>query len=135
VYCGGQVHPDAELSAVISLDWMDLDGMGESVGEAVVALGATGGNVTMGAVTVINTLNASSAPAVLAPITDQLGTLNWDHGTLGTQHTRSAPPYGADDGVLDVTMTPFRADNTGITDATAALQAAIDFSRHNYLAL
>ena len=34
-------------------------------------------------------------------------------------------------GVLDVTAPPYNADNTGSRDATAALQAAIDFARIN----
>ena len=42
---------------------------------------------------------------------------------------------GPESGVLDVTKPPFNADNSGATDATLQLQAAIDFSRHNYLAL
>lgn len=36
-------------------------------------------------------------------------------------------------GVLDVTAAPFRADPTGRTDATKAIQAAVDFARENQL--
>ena len=72
---------------------------------------------------------------MLAPITDQLGTINWDFGELGTSHNLQQPPYGDDTGVLDVTAPPFSADKSGKTDATLPLQAAIDFAAHNYLAL
>ena len=36
-------------------------------------------------------------------------------------------------GFVDVTKAPFNADPTGATDATAALQAALDFGRAHYL--
>ena len=73
---------------------------------------------------------------MLAPLTDSNGIINWDHGSLGTWHddpvvTRGA--FGPRDGVLDVTNPPFSADNSGATDATDALQAALDFCRENYL--
>ena len=70
---------------------------------------------------------------VLAPITDQIGTINWDHGALGSFHSVAGPPFGPEEGVLDVTMPPFNADSTGGADATLQLQAAIDFARHSYL--
>ena len=37
-------------------------------------------------------------------------------------------------GFLDATKAPFNADNTGTSDATHALQAALDFGRAHYLA-
>lgn len=148
VFCEGSVTPAVDLRSTISSDWMDRDGFGESVGEAVLfleaaphaaegpaGLASVGSGATLGDVTVTNLLNASSAPAVLAPITDQLGTLNWDHGSLGDTHALGVPPFGPNEGVLDVTKPPFDADNTGVGDATLSLQAAIEFSRHNYLAL
>jgi len=36
-------------------------------------------------------------------------------------------------GLVDVTAAPFRADPTGRRDATAALQAAIDFARDHQM--
>jgi hypothetical protein len=145
VYCAGNLV--ANLTAHLGMDFHDEGGFGESVGEAVLTLRAVADSkvppasvlypaavaAIVGAVTVTNKLNAKSSPAVLAPITDQLGTINWDHGSLGSHHTVAGPPFGPEEGVLDVTMPPFNADNTGTVDATLALQAAIDFSRHNYL--
>lgn len=89
-------------SSDLGLDFHDQDGFGESVGEAVLGLGAvaTGSDrsidsaVVLGAVSVINELPSLSAPAVLAPITDQLGTINWDHGALGSLHSTENPPFG-----------------------------------------
>ena len=40
---------------------------------------------------------------------------------------------GTDDGILDVTEPPFRVDNSGGSDTTAALQAAIDFAHNETL--
>ena len=56
--------------------------------------------------------------------------MNWDHGALGVQGA-----WAADEGILDVTLPPFSADNTGAADATLALQSALDFARHNYLSV
>jgi hypothetical protein len=56
--------------------------------------------------------------------------VNWDHGALGVQGA-----WAADEGILDVTLPPFSADNTGAADATLALQSALDFARHNYLSV
>ena len=143
VECEGKVV--ANLTSSLGLDWMDEDGFGESVGEAVLALTAVGttpsssastpsaSTITFGRLSVTNMLPPKSAPAVLAPITDQIGTINWDHGSLGSFHSVRGPPFGPEEGVLDVTMPPFNADGTGKVDATRQLQAAIDFSRHNYL--
>jgi hypothetical protein len=39
--------------------------------------------------------------------------------------------FGVDEGVLDVTAPPFSVDNSGRTDTTAALQAAVAFA-HNW---
>ena len=151
VFCGAELA--VNISAVLGLDFHDKDGFGDSVGEAVLSLSAEtvsddAAAVTMGAVSVRNNLPPLSSPAVLAPITDQLGTLNWDHGELGIWHDvaepagcwtcpdrHSVPPFGPKEGVLDVSKPPFSADPTGQADATQALQAALEFSRHNYLAL
>ena len=60
-----------------------------------------------------------------------MGTVAWDIGPLGSLH--HSAPVGVAEGVLDVTGYPFQADNSGRVDATAALQAALDFARHNYM--
>ena len=161
----------ADIVADIGLDFHDAFGFGDSVGEAVLSLSLSAGATfptfpsdtataaaaaaSVGGITVTNDLDPHSIPAVLAPITDQLGTINWDFGPLGTSHnnkqtnnnrdtssnssssssTDQARQYGDDVGVLDVTTPPFNADCTGNVDATLALQAAIDFAAHNYLAL
>lgn len=57
------------------------------------------------------------------PITDEIGT---DSADLG-----DAQPL-ARDGIVDVTAPPFSADSTGVADATAALQSAVDWARANY---
>ena len=151
VFCGAELA--VNISAVLGLDFHDKDGFGDSVGEAVLSLSAEAVSddvaaVTMGAVSVRNDLPPLSSPAVLAPVTDQLGILNWDHGEMGIWHDvaepagcwtcpdrHSVPPFGPQEGVLDVSKPPFSADPTGQADATEALQAALEFSRHNYLAL
>lgn len=146
----------ANLSAPLGLNFHSAHGFGESVGEAVISLQArcTGceashdydavraassadADAAIGPITITNNLQAGSTPAVLAPITDQLGIFNWDFGELGVWHDRDASngKPGPADGVLDPTRPPFSADATGATDATLALQAAIEFSRDNYLAL
>jgi hypothetical protein len=145
VRCAGRVV--ANLTGPLGVDFHDRGGFGESAGEAVLslrALAATGTPATpslvssalvVSNITVRNVLNPSSSPAVLGPISDQGGTVNWDHGELGAFHAVAGPPFGPDEGVLDATMPPFLADSTGRADATLSLQAAIDFARHNYLSI
>lgn len=67
---------------------------------------------------------AGCLPAVLGPNVNGVSLV--DPGLPAAQ--RLAPV-----GVLDVTKPPFSADHTGVRDATAALQAAIDFGRKAYL--
>jgi hypothetical protein len=50
---------------------------------------------------------------------------------MGRLHNSGS--VGVLDGVLDVTDYPFKADGSGRDDATAALQGALDFARHNYM--
>lgn len=98
--------------------------------------GAPRSVVRLGAVRVLNCLEPGIPPGVLAPLTDSNGVTNWDHGSLGVWHDRDAEArgaYGPEEGLLDVTAPPFSADPTGVAGATDALQAAIDFSRDNYL--
>lgn len=42
-------------------------------------------------------------------------------------------PLGVDDGVLDITRPPFSVDNSGGSDTTASIQAAIDFAHNRSL--
>lgn len=142
VHCDNQEL--VNLTADLGVDFLDLGGFGDSVGEAVLAVRSllpqskTASNmvVRIGAVRVVNKLEPGIPPGVLAPLTDSNGILNWDHGTLGAWHDQEAKArgvFGPSEGLLDVTAPPFSADPTGRTDATSALQAAIDFSRDNYL--
>ena len=66
---------------------------------------------------------AHRLPALLAPVPNLSG---------GRVQRLLAPGQGAD-GLLDVTQPPFRADNSGATDTTAALQRAIWYARAHYL--
>ena len=105
-------------------------------GQHIPRTGAPRSVVRLGAVRVLNRLEPGIPPGVLAPLTDSNGVTNWDHGSLGVWHDRDAAArgaYGPEEGLLDVTAPPFSADPTGVADATDALQAAIDFSRDNYL--
>lgn len=62
-------------------------------------------------------------PAVLAGITDEVGFRSPDLGKLQPRNQ---------DGILDVSLPPFSADKTGAKDATAAIQAAVDYAREHY---
>ena len=59
-------------------------------------------------------VSIASYPAVLWPITDELGTSS---APLGASQPR------ASEGILDASMPPFSADPSGKTDSTAQLQA------------
>ena len=149
VFCGPARVPAANISADLGLGFLDADGFGETVGEAVIELSAinslaskhtppspTVSAVTIGRIQITNDLEPSFSPAVLAPVTDRVGTVNWDHGSLGNWYSAERKnAFGPKEGILDVTMPPFDADNSGMKDATLALQSAIDFARHNYLSL
>jgi len=130
------------------LDWQDENGAGDTTGEAVLRINSAHMNGTtvlgslsfsLASVEVMNRLPSATAPAVLAPVTDQSGTISWDIGSMGRWHDRGQPGAahgwnaGADDGVLDVTRPPFNADPSGNTDSTLALQAAIEFAMSNYM--
>jgi hypothetical protein len=153
IFCGPS---DAQRLAVnissdLGLGFLDENGFGNTVGEAVLELHALnysnhsenavasfGTNAVMiGKIRITNDLNKTFSPAVLAPITDRVGTVNWDNGVLGSWHSNATKLNMSPDkdGILDVTLPPFQADNSGATDATIALQSAIDFARHNYLSI
>jgi hypothetical protein len=151
LFCNGTMA--VNMSADLGLSFLDAQGFGDSVGETVLVLRASSStpptsergakndstavpaSVQFGHINIENRLDPMIAPAVLAPVTDMAGITNWDHGSMGSWHDLVDPPYGPSDGVLDVTKPPFSADNTGVHDATEALQSAIDFSRFNYLSL
>lgn len=65
-------------------------------------------------------------PAVLAGITDEVG---FHSPPLGAAQPR------ADEGIIDVSAPPFSADATGVSDATVAIQAAVDYAREHYSAV
>ena len=67
-------------------------------------------------------------PAVLKPFVN--GISLDDPG-----YPSGAQPLAMSHGLLDVTQPPYSADSTGQLDATAAIQAAVDASRGQYLAL
>ena len=67
-------------------------------------------------------------PAVLKPFVNGIS-LDDPGYPSGTQ------PLAITHGLLDVTQPPYSADSTGQHDATAAIQAAVDASRGQYLAL
>jgi hypothetical protein len=141
VFCGAAAASPAAAHIAdvdLGLGFLDDHGFGEGVGEAVLQITALPtvesgrsalARVSVGHIQISNDLDRTFSPAVLAPISDRVGTVNWDHGTLGSGR------FGTDDGILDVTLPPFLADNSGNRDATVALQSAIDFARHNYLTL
>lgn len=142
--CGGGAASAAGKSPAVphGLDWQDEGGCGDTTGEAVLRAQAMGaGNVSIGAVSVANTLRPGAAAGVAAPISDQSGTISWDIGRMGAWHQRGQPgaatgwDAGTEDGVLDVTKLPFAADPTGTQDSTLALQAAIDFAMDNYMSV
>jgi hypothetical protein len=59
--------------------------------------------VVIGKIQVKNELPPSFSPAVLAPITDRTGTINWDNGEMGSFHDGVAAAkrtLGPRDGVL-----------------------------------
>ena len=145
VFCGAAATPAANISSDLGLGFLDENGFGETVGESVLEISTLNDSSSIRAATVAsgaavgriwitNDLDSTFSPAVLAPISDRVGTVNWDHGELGAAFFGRFP-HGADDGILDVTLPPFSADNTGAADATLALQSAIDFARHNYLSV
>ena len=45
----------------------------------------------------------------------------------------AALQLGVEEGVLDITQPPFSVDNSGRSDVTAALQAAVDFAHNRTL--
>ena len=98
-------------------------GVGGAAGLAVAA--SLGGAV--GADPLRPTMAVPALPAVLWPLTDEVGGA-WEP-SLG-----EAQPL-ATDGLLDVTKPPFLADPTGRRDSTSALQAAVDWARAHYCAV
>lgn len=61
-------------------------------------------------------------PAVLSPVLNGID-------ISGNRSGENGLPFG----LLDVTKAPFFADNTGKTDATQAIQAAVKASRISYV--
>ena len=155
IFCGGRTAQRlaVNISSDLGLGFLDRNGFGETVGEAVLELRAVNQSnrvtktahdtnssksaVAIGKIRITNDLEKTFSPAVLAPITDRVGTVSWDNGVLGLWHSDASKPNMSPDkdGILDVTMPPFEADSSGVTDATVALQSAIDFARHNYLSI
>ncbi|EDQ88325.1 uncharacterized protein MONBRDRAFT_9132 [Monosiga brevicollis MX1] len=121
------------LNSTHQLDFHDRDGYGIGIGESnLLFLGASTSLSTLKSLIVTSALPDKTAPGVLAPISDQIGTLAWDLGELGAYHNQALGAR-ASEGVLNVTDHPFCVDHTGQSDMTARLQAALDFARHNYL--
>eukprot|EP00931_Biecheleriopsis_adriatica_P004519 TRINITY_DN106178_c0_g1_i1.p1 TRINITY_DN106178_c0_g1~~TRINITY_DN106178_c0_g1_i1.p1 ORF type:complete len:779 (-),score=109.52 TRINITY_DN106178_c0_g1_i1:75-2411(-) len=52
---------------------------------------------------------------------------------LGMPSSLAALNLGVEDGILDVTQVPFSVDNSGKSDITVALQAAVDFAQNHSL--
>lgn len=67
-----------------------------------------------------------SLPAVLTPITDEVGGVNAAVLPLGLMQPL------ARFGLVDVTRPPFSADPTGVEDSTSSIQRAVDWARANY---
>lgn len=114
---GGQPH---------GIDWRTF--APRSRGELGVAIGASGGAVSIRRFEAISTLTRGHLPALLAPVPDLSGT---ESPYLGGSHSQRLTSLG----YLDTTQPPFSADPTGAADATAALQAAIEWARRHYLAV
>jgi hypothetical protein len=101
VFCGGATGsaPAVNISSSLGLGFLDEDGFGETVGEAVLELStldepasqvwdgraaahSRAGGATVGRVRITNDLAATFAPAVLAPISDRVGTVNLGFGRI-----------------------------------------------------
>ena len=54
-------------------------------------------------------------------------------GLLELGKLAAALRFGVDEGILDITKPPFSVDNSGRSDVTAALQAAVDFAHNRTL--
>jgi hypothetical protein len=68
-------------------------------------------------------VSVPALPAVLAGITDEVG---FNSPDLGKAQPRNQ------EGIIDVSLPPFSADPTGVKDATASIQAAVDYAREHY---
>jgi hypothetical protein len=90
--------------------------------------GGGGGRVSLSRFEAISLLAHGHMRALLTPIPNLSGSSS---PYLGRSHTKTL----AANGYLDPTQPPFLADPTGVQDCTDALQAAVEYSRRNYLAL
>ena len=68
--------------------------------------------------------NNTDLPVVLQPVSNGV---DIGDGGLGPSQPLAAV------GLLDVTLPPFNADASGVSDSTAAIQKAVDFGRQAYL--
>lgn len=115
------------------------------------------GSLSMGKVTVAwaDAISVQGRlPAVMLPVGDETGVYSeTDIGTAQdaptdlprrNEHDSKAASrhlgaesvtnwFGASGGILDASLPPFNADTTGATDATAAIQSAVEFARANYM--
>lgn len=106
------------------IDWRSF--APSSAGELSLSIRVTQGQVTFRQFEVASLRGHGHLRAQLAPIPNLNG---WRSPFLGLAHS----PHLAALGYLDVTKPPFEADSTGQGDSTAALQAAINYCRRNYL--
>lgn len=107
-----------------AIDWRSF--APSSAGELALSIRVTQGQVTLRRFEVASLRGHGHLRAQLAPIPNLNG---WRSPFLGDAHS----PHFAALGYLDVTKPPFEADATGQRDSTAALQAAINYCRRNYL--
>ena len=103
---------------------------------ALSILGAGSGRISLAGIEVTTQRRQGHLRALLAPIPNLNGGATGSPflgagiaGSLAKALSTAAL------GFLDATLPPFSADPTGVTDSTVALQAAIHYSRRNYLSL
>jgi hypothetical protein len=108
------------------IDWRTF--APDSGGDLGVSVLGLEGSVTVGGFEAKSVMGHGHMPALLTPIPNLSGGRSQ---YLGKAHSLALSAKG----FLDPTQPPFNADPTGVRDSRAGLQAAIEYSRRNYLTL
>lgn len=130
IACNGSAGPRGAVaggSGNHNIDWR-LFAAG-TAGELGVGIGVTRGKVQLKGFAARSIMGNGHMQALLAPVPNLSGGASTPY--LGSSHPLNLTALG----ILNPTLQPFNADPTGGADATAALQAAVEYARRNYLVL